>query len=311
MMDNRQKILHCLYQAGGQTLSGMKISQITGISRVAVWKHVKALKEAGLNILSRPAGYVLPHPDDLLLPICFPENLQGRMFHFQELESTMDQARALAREGAPHLSCIIAEHQKKSRGRLNRPWVSSRGGLWFTLILRPDLPPPLAWTFNFAASVCLSRVLNRMFGLDVRVKWPNDLLLDGEKLAGMLSEMETRADMVNFLLLGIGLNVNNEIGSESFRAVSLKTALGRDVPRKEILARFLTRFQEMTRDMDPARVIARWKTCTATLGTRVRVETRNQVFQGMARDVDDSGALIIETEDRQIRKIIYGDCFHS
>ncbi|WP_022664394.1 biotin--[acetyl-CoA-carboxylase] ligase [Desulfospira joergensenii] len=310
-MDNRQSILNSLYQAGGETVSGSKISEITGISRVAVWKHIKSLKASGIDILSQPRGYALVDPEDLLEPFCFPRGRQDRIFHFQKVESTMDKARELAREGAPHFSCVVSEHQSKSRGRLDRQWVSSKGGLWFTLILKPDLPPPLAWIFNFAASSCLSRVLSRMFDLDVRVKWPNDLLLNGEKLVGMLSEMETRADMINFLLLGIGLNVNNETRSESFRAASLKTALGRAVPRKKILAEFLTRFEELTGSMDPAQIIAQWKTRTATIGSRVRVETQNQIYEGIARDVDESGALIIEDKNNQIQKIIYGDCFHS
>lgn len=208
--DKRQMILKVLYQSEGEPVSGVKISESAGISRVAVWKHIKALKQAGVDIKARPTGYELQDAGNLLYPFCFPKHLQHKIFHFPELGSTMDQARKMARQGVRHAGCVIAEVQTASRGRLNRPWSSARGGLWFTLILKPDLPPPLAWTINFAASACMSEVLAGLFDLDVRVKWPNDLLLKGRKLAGMLAEMETRADMVNLLFLGIGLNVNND-----------------------------------------------------------------------------------------------------
>ncbi len=310
-MNNRQTILNCLYQAKGETVSGMRISERTGISRVAVWKHIKALKDDGIEILSGPTGYRLPHGEDLLEPFCFSRAIGDRIHHFQEVDSTMDKARSLATEGAPHMSCVVSEFQTQSRGRLNRQWVSSRGGLWFTLILKPLLPPPLAWTYNFAASSCLSQVLNRMFDLDVRVKWPNDLLLEGKKITGLLSEMETRADLIHFLLLGIGLNANNDTESNEFQATSLKKALGRAVSRKEILARFLTRFEDQTKTIDPARIIEQWKARTATIGSRVRVETQNRTYEGLAVDVDDTGALIIRDNKNETRKIIYGDCFHS
>ena len=309
--DKRQMILKILYQSDGNPVSGVKISEAAQISRVAVWKHIKALKQAGVDIEALPTGYKLQDADNLLYPFCFPTHLQDRMFHFPELDSTMDQARKMSRQGVPHASCVIAEIQTASRGRLDRPWDSDRGGLWFTLILKPDLPPPLAWTMNFAASACMSEVLADLFDLDVRVKWPNDLLLKGRKLSGMLAEIETRADMVNFLFLGIGLNVNNNPESEQYQAISLKTALGRSVSKKQILVRFLDLFESRIAAVDPARIIRHWKDRTATIGTQVRVQTHDRVYEGKALDVDETGALIVKGQDGITRKIIYGDCFHS
>ena len=304
-------ILKALYQSDGEPVSGVKISESAGISRVAVWKHIKALKQAGVDIKAVPTGYKLQDAGNLLYPFCFPKHLQNKIFHFPELDSTMDQARRMARQGVRHAGCVITEVQTASRGRLNRQWDSARGGLWFTLILKPDLPPPLAWTLNFAASACMSEVLAGLFDLDVRVKWPNDLILKGRKLSGMLSEMETRADMVNFLFLGIGLNVNNEPESDQYQAISLKTALGKPVSRKQILTRFLELFKSRITAVDPARIISQWKERTATIGTKVRVQTHDRVYEGRALDVDDTGALIVKGRDGITRKIIYGDCFHS
>lgn len=307
----RQALLERLYRMKGGTVSGVQLSEETGISRVAVWKHIQALKKEGISIASNPKGYVLADPENLLLPACFDPPLSGNIHYFPQVTTTMDKARELARHSAPHLTCVVAEHQTRGRGRLNREWESAPGGLWITLILTPDIPAALAYLYNFAASLCLSVTLASLFNLDVRVKWPNDLLLNGKKLAGLLSEMETRADMIRYLLVGIGLNVNNDVSSTEFDAISIHQALGRTVSRKEILARFIQAFTERIRHMDTADIMAAWKQRTSTIGTRVRVETRHQVIQGMATDVDEAGTLWVEDAGHQVHPIIYGDCFHD
>lgn len=304
-------ILELLYRAAGDTISGVKISEATGISRVAVWKHIAALKQSGFAIDSNPNGYVLSEPEDLLLPFCFEPSVREQIHHFQEVETTMDIAKILAREGAPHLSCVVAEHQTKGRGRLNREWVSDKSGLWFTLILKPLEPPPLVYIYNFAASLSLSRVLKKLFEVDISVKWPNDLLLGRQKLAGMLSEMETRGDMVQFLVIGIGINVNNDPSNKEFKAVSLKNILKKKVSRKQILTAFLLEFKNRIQTINGPEIIAQWKKQTSTIGSRVRVETFDSFHEGTAVDVDETGALIIEDDQQNRKKIIYGDCFHT
>lgn len=310
----KTKILEILYQAKEDTISGVKLSEVLQVSRVAVWKHITALKESGFDIESRAKGYVLLTPDDLLLPFCFKESLQDRIFHFQTLDSTMDKAKRLAKD-APHLSVVIAENQTTGRGRLNRKWFSARGGLWFTLILKPQIPPQLAYIYNFAASLSLSRSLNRLFNLDVRVKWPNDLLLNKKKLTGLLSEMETRGDMVEFLNIGIGINVNNQPRDYEPRAVSLKDVLKKTVSRRLILETFLDDFKTLVSPLiQPAgcgRIIDQWKEMTSTIGSRVRIETMTEVYEGLAVDVDETGALLIKDAAGKTKKIIYGDCFHT
>jgi BirA family biotin operon repressor/biotin-[acetyl-CoA-carboxylase] ligase len=308
---SRQIILERFYKAKGGTLSGVDLSEQTGISRVAVWKHIQALKKEGLNIQSSPKGYFLADPDNLLLPACFDPPLSERIHYFPEVTTTMDKARELARQGAPHFSCVVAEHQTNGRGRLNRKWESDPGGLWVTLILTPDVPAALAYLYNFAASLSLSLTLESLFELDVRVKWPNDLLLNGKKLAGLLSEIETRADMIRYLLVGIGLNVNNDPSSEAFAATSLQKTLGRSVSRKEILTQFMERFTLRTRHLDATDIMAAWKRRTSTIGNRVRVETRHQIIEGRAMDVDEAGTLWVKDAGHQVHSIIYGDCFHA
>jgi BirA family transcriptional regulator, biotin operon repressor / biotin---[acetyl-CoA-carboxylase] ligase len=315
----RHRILELLYREKGGTVSGVALSASTGISRVAVWKHISALKKEGFTIGSGPKGYHLMDCQDLLLPFCFDDPLadhaeaplKDRIFYFPQVETTMDTARKLARQGAPRLGCVVAEHQTRGRGRLNREWESEPGGLWFTLILVPDLPPPMAYLYNFAASLSLSKAMETLFNIDVRVKWPNDLLWKDRKLVGLLSEIETQADMIRFLLVGIGINVNNNPASASFNAISLRQILGHRVPRKQILKAFLKEFLFQTRDMEPAKIMHAWKNRTATIGSRVRVETHKQTIQGLAMDVDDTGTLLLKDDHGQVHKIIYGDCFHT
>ncbi len=305
------EVLKILYTAHGKTVSGVTLSDNLKISRVAIWKHITGLKEMGFEVESKPKGYFLNNWEDLLLPFCFNKKYQNRIHHFQELETTMDKAKSLAKEGIEHLSVVIAENQSIGRGRMNRKWFSDKGGLWFTLILKPQIPPMLSYLYNFAASLTLSRVINKLFNLDVKVKWPNDLLLDGKKLTGLLSEMETRGDMVEFINIGIGINVNNNPQVYEPKAISLKDVLKRNVSRKKILESFLMEFEDQIQDLNPDKIISQWKEMTATIGSQVRIETLGDLFEGLALDVDESGALMIQTNNNEIKKIIYGDCFHT
>ena len=309
--NNKEEILKILYLAKGKMISGVSLSDTLNISRVAVWKHIKALKKSGFDIESRAKGYVLLNHDDLLLPFCFKKEFQNKIFHFQELETTMDKAKFLAKNDAPHLSVVIAENQTIGRGRLNRKWFSSKGGLWFTLILKPGTPPPLSYIYNFAASLSLSTSLKRLFDVNVNVKWPNDILLDGKKLVGLLSEMETRGDMVEFINIGIGINVNNQPQRYEPKAISLKDVLNKTVSRRLILETFLDDFKNRIQIIDCQNIIELWKKQTSTIGSQVRIETISDIFEGLAVDVDESGALMVKDKTGKIKKIIYGDCFHT
>lgn len=363
----KEQIIQILHDASPHTISGPEISSRIGISRVAVWKHIKQLKEQGYAIESSPNGYRLDHSishsphssnasdcnetfdqlSDLPLPLYFPKR-EGLIHHFFSLTSTMDSAKKMAREGAPHMSVVIAEKQTAGRGRLRREWLSQKGGLWMTLILRPHLPPPMAWQVNFAASLALAQTLREGFDIQVGVKWPNDILFDDKKVAGLLSELETEGDMVSFVNIGIGLNVNNFPQQAQPGAISLRDILGRPVHRRELLVDFLDRFEKILLDhgMVPcnesspspaltnptfviperggwgsdvatnhsdavASLISKWKKMTVTIGRRVTIQTFGDRVHGVAEDVDDTGALILRQDDGTCKTIIYGDCFHQ
>ncbi len=313
----KEKILKRLFISGDKVISGVQISIELGMSRVAVWKHIKKLIEEGYKITSSSKGYKLINPDDLLAPFCF-DNEKYHIHFFPKVSSTMDTAREMARNNAQHLTIVVAEEQTKGRGRLNRQWLSSRGGLWFTIILKPDLPPVLSFRVNFAASLCLAKTLRKLFKINASVKWPNDILVNGKKLAGLLSEMETKADMISFVNIGIGLNVNNCPEKKEPNAVSIKNILNKKVSRREILITFLDEFKsELSKiyDRDPngknIDIIDKWKKYTSTIGRQVTIETSESTSNGLAVDVDSSGALILQQDNGIKKKIIYGDCFYG
>ncbi len=306
----KDTILKELYTAEGKTVSGPSLSRHLTISRVAVWKHIQGLKQAGWPIESTARGYRLRHSDDLLHPFCFGSR-EKTIHHFFKISSTMDEARRIARKGAPHLSVVVAEHQTAGRGRLNRKWLSDAGGLWFTVILRPELPPPLTFKLNFAASLSLASVLNTLFRINAAVKWPNDIMVPERKIAGLLSEMETQGEMTAFVNIGIGLNVNNAPERSEPSAASIGNILGRPVSRQQILSAFLDTFEKEISGLDSTDIVAKWKGVTSTIGKRVTVATHDRIFEGIATDVDETGALLLRTGDGAIERVIYGDCFYG
>ncbi|MFH1985599.1 MAG: biotin--[acetyl-CoA-carboxylase] ligase [Pseudomonadota bacterium] len=304
----RAQIITILKSAGG-VVSGETISTRLGISRTAVWKQIRGLREMGYPITATPTGYVLSPSADALFPWEFPQ--WESLIHYTGVtDSTMNDARRLARDGCPHFSLALSEQQTGGRGRLQRHWVSPAGGLFFTLVLRPALPPALSFRCTFAASYELALAIEAVTGVHARVKWPNDLLVEEAKICGMLSEMETESDMVRFLNIGIGINVNNAPPADIPGTTSLARLIGKPVARARLLDAFLTGFHKRLGSGSLEDIVSLWKTRAVTLGRKVRVETRTTTVTGTAVDVDSVGALLVQTCDGRIETVHYGDCFH-
>jgi BirA family biotin operon repressor/biotin-[acetyl-CoA-carboxylase] ligase len=299
-----------ILKAKAGIVSGQALSDKLGISRVAIWKHIQKLQALGYDILATTKGYRLDNSPDVPYPWEFPGR-ESKIFYYPELPSTMDAAKDLARKGCPHYTTVIAGRQISGRGRLQREWLSEKGGLYFTMVLRPDLPPVLSFRVSFLASLTLAGILHEVFGIEARVKWPNDILVDERKIAGMLSELEAEADRVAFINIGIGINVNNDPAAIAPEATSLKGLLGRAVSKKDVLSRYLNAFEHRMQTTAFDGIIAEWKQYTVTLNRDVRVVTSHEVLEGKAVDVDDTGALILQCADGSLKKILYGDCFHQ
>jgi BirA family biotin operon repressor/biotin-[acetyl-CoA-carboxylase] ligase len=291
-------------------VSGARLGSELNTSRVSIWKHIRQLQDLGYVITATPKGYRLDEEPDALFPWAFGR-WQDYIHFFEETDSTMSVARDLARNGSPEYTVVIAEKQLKGRGRLDRQWHSGAGGLYFTLILRPQLPPNQVFRINFAAALALVHSLKQLFEIEAKVKWPNDVLIDNKKVAGMLSEFEADSDRLQYVNLGLGINVNNDIRPFNKSAVSLKQLIGQPVARKKVLLAFLTNMEALLDERRLEEIVSLWKQCTATLGRQVRVVTRQAEFSGRAVDIDADGALILAQADGRSTAVHYGDCFHE
>ena len=313
-------VLKLLRESGDKYVSGEEIADRLGVSRTAVWKHIGELRELGYRITSQPrSGYILEEAPDLLLPEEIRNGLKtsfvGRnVIHFDSVGSTNVEAKRLASEDAPEGTIVVAEEQGKGRGRLDRSFFSPTGGIWFSLILRPPFLPQDAPKCTLMAAVAVAKAMNA-FGFQVGIKWPNDILHDGKKLVGILTEMHAEIDRINYIVIGIGINVN--IPRSLFpvelqeTATSLQLIRGAAVPRLKLFQSVLENIEGLyttatNHGFSP--IMEEWRQCSATLGHEVKVigVGRDEQFTGKAVDIDEDGALLIDTEKGR-RRVVAGD----
>jgi len=306
--ETKKQILKALRDCGGY-LSGETLSEQLGTSRVSIWKHIRSLKEDGYVIEASPRGYRLVSSPDSLLPYEFP-GLEQRIHYFPEIGSTMDSARELAKKGAEEGTIVIAEAQTRGRGRLSREWLSPEGGIYFTLVLRPRISPAYAPRINLMASVAVAATINKLFGLNAELKWPNDVLIEDRKVCGILAEMDAEMDVVNFVNVGIGINANTSIPQFEKTVTSLKDALGREISRKEFLSVLLMEIERQQPLLMKADLLEEWKKLSGTLNKDVKIVAQGEVIVGRAIDIDTTGALIVKERNGSLKKAMAGDCIH-
>jgi BirA family biotin operon repressor/biotin-[acetyl-CoA-carboxylase] ligase len=290
-------------------LSGETLSEQLGISRVSIWKHIRSLKEDGYVIDASARGYRLVSSPDLMLPYEFP-GLEERIYYFSEIGSTMDAARELAKKGVGEGTIVIAEAQTRGRGRLSREWLSPKGGIYFTIILRPRISPIYAPRINLMASIAVVATIRKLFGLNAELKWPNDVLIEGRKVCGILAEMDAEMDIVNFVDVGIGINSNTSIAQFEKSVTSLKDRLGKKISRKEFLSALLVEIERWQPLLMKADLLEEWKKLSVTLDKDVRIVAPGEVIVGKAIDIDTTGALIVKEKNGSLKKAMAGDCIH-
>lgn len=240
----------------------------------------------------------------------------GRNILFsREVDSTNKWAKKLAIYGAGEGTVTIAETQMKGRGRLDREWISPTGGLWFSLILRPKLSPTEAIKLTFVAGLAVAKVLREMFDLRAETKWPNDVLVNGRKICGVLAEMNTTGETVNFVVVGVGVNVNFDVENvfpEQLKrvATSLEKELGRKVKLEKLFRALLERLENLyelfiKEGFNP--ILNEWKNYAGFLGCKVEVSSPAGKMSGLALDIDDEGALVLRLEDGTVKRVFVGD----
>ncbi len=305
---------------------GEEISRSLGITRAAIWKKVKNLRKEGYLIEAVPSkGYKLrPSPDTLTekeIRTVFEGNIIGReIIFYEETGSTNERALkigGLSRQGKGILegTVIIADAQGQGRGRFGRCWVSPpHVNLYFTVLLEPPFSPGEASILTLMAAVAVVSAIREYVGLNAVIKWPNDILIRNKKVGGILTEMKSDIDRINFVAVGIGVNVNMSLnmlpGDMRLFTTSLKEEKGEPIRRVELLGVILAKFEYWYKTLLQGRrraLINEWRRLDSTTGNRIRVKTNDRIISGLAKGISDDGRLIIKLLSGAEKKVYAGE----
>lgn len=315
----RNKILEELYNNREKHISGEMLSGKLGVSRTAIWKHINVLKEKGYHIETIPRkGYMLLEMEDKLLPkeieVLLSGNTIGRqIIYFDSIDSTNSYAKKemnQLEDGA----VILAEEQLAGRGRRGRGWSSPKGtGIWMSLVLKPNIPPTegVKMTQIAAAAVCKS--IRELAGLDALIKWPNDIVINGKKICGILTEMAGELNEISYIIVGVGINVNTEDFSDEIKekATSLFVEGNKKIDRKELVVNILKNFESLyntyIKDLNLDETLAIVKNYSALLGKDIRVIQGKLEKKARAIDINEEGLLLVEMEDGSNELISSGE----
>lgn len=307
-MNTKEEILKRLRQCEGY-LSGEQLSEALGVSRAAVWKAITVLREAGYAIDSvTNRGYRLTGSPDLLTPEevrcgLHCKTLGSQIFLLPEVDSTNEEAKRQAQQGAPDGSVFIAEHQTGGKGRLGRNWSSPPGGgIWFSVLLRPGLMPSEISSITLLAGIAVCRGIRAVTGCEATIKWPNDVVIGSRKVCGILTELTAEIDRIEYVVLGIGINANMESFPEelSEKATSLRMEAGKDFPRAAVLRAVLEALEPLLErakagERLPA-ILEEYKSLCVSLNRRVGFFFDGRQQTGTAVDVSPTGELIVERD---------------
>jgi BirA family biotin operon repressor/biotin-[acetyl-CoA-carboxylase] ligase len=301
-------------------ISGTRIANEIGVSRSTVWRWAQRLRGLGVKVKGQPAtGYFLEQVPDILTPDMLRQRLKGSLFgrrihHFFKTDSTNRVGLELGHAGEPEGAVVIAEEQTAGRGRAGRTWHSERAtGIYVTLLLRPRLAPVQAPLLTMMAGLSAHSAVQAVTGLAVDLKWPNDLLIRGKKAGGILTEMHAEPGQVRFVILGIGLNVNQEKfpAELSNLATSLRIEAGKPQPRMELLVRLLREFESDYNRLlleGVAGVVERFEAISSyAMGKRVRVSNGADSYTGTTAGLGPEGLLHVRRDDGQLVTVITGD----
>ncbi|MCZ8540081.1 biotin--[acetyl-CoA-carboxylase] ligase [Psychrobacillus psychrodurans] len=317
----KEKILSQLINAKGEPVSGQKLADELHISRTMIWKHLKSIEEDGYVIEAiKKKGYVLQSIPDLVTPEQIIPNLNTKQLgrtidYYTTCESTQIIAADKAREAAPHGTVVIAEEQTDGRGRLDRSWNSTANkGIWMSVIIRPAISPQFAAQFTLVSAVAITQAIQEVTNLTPEIKWPNDILINGKKVTGILTELQADMDIVHSIIIGIGVNVNQELSAfeESIQktATSLKIENGEEIDRSLLVAKilyYLEKYGELyvENGFKPIKIL--WESHNCTIGKRIRATTLQEILEGVALGITNDGVLEIKLDSGEIRGVYSAD----
>ncbi|PJK17751.1 biotin--[acetyl-CoA-carboxylase] ligase [Chryseomicrobium excrementi] len=319
-MSNKAKIVTILKQAT-EPVSGEQLAETVGVSRTMIWKYIQSLIEEGYRIEAvKKKGYVLQEMSSKIsqhaLESYLKTNTFARNLHtLDSCSSTQKVANELILNGqAPHGLLVVSDLQTEGKGRLNRPWASTEGkGLWTTWVVRPDLLPHEAPPITLVVALALAVAIERVTSVKVDIKWPNDLLIDGYKTAGILTELQATPDKIEAILIGIGINVLQT--AEDFadpltaRATSLQLACDHPINRTELLAEIALELEKAIEKYELQGFrpfMSEWEKRSSMIGEKVTATTVRETIQGIALGINEHGALLVDTGEG-VRALFSGD----
>ena len=315
----RNEILDYFRKADGNFVSGQQISKDLHVSRTAIWKHINVLKERGYIFESSTRkGYRLIYAPNLLTPLEIDSALHTETFgrhvvYLESTQSTNEEAKKIAREGAEEGTIVVAEEQITGHGRLARGFYSPFAkGIWFSLILRPKFFPMEASKCTLLAAVGVCRGIRRMGLADAGIKWQNDILVHGKKLVGILTLMSASMEKIDYIIMGIGINTGikkNEFPEDFREGATSFLNEGINVSRKDLLAAILGELEKeysIAQDEGFDKVLDDWRALSVTLGQEVRVIFGDDSYTGKAVDIDRDGCLLVNTGS-EVKRVIAGD----
>ena len=319
------KIVTLLKSHKSEFLSGEKLSQTLALSRAAVWKNIKKLKSLGYKIESRPKiGYRLRQKTNLLFPWEISDGLQtdiiGRkIYYFDKINSTQNFALELAQKPHENGSVVIAERQTQGRGRLNRKWISPKGGIWMSILLRPNFEPSYTSLFPMATSLALAVSIEKTLKVKTELKWPNDITINGKKVAGILIDASIESNKIDYLIIGIGINfrinpgtISKSIKQKNYDITTLvkKDQEGNPV---ELVQQFLLELEETYNKVminSVGTIRKEWMKRSSTIGKNVTATTTTGTIKGKAVGIDKTGALLLSNKGN-IHRLLAGDIIYN
>jgi BirA family biotin operon repressor/biotin-[acetyl-CoA-carboxylase] ligase len=315
----QEKIVKLLRSSRSGFLSGEELASRLGVSRTMVWKHIKSLEGEGFVIEAVPSqGYRITFVPDILRTNDIRQGLKtkvmGREIHLlSEAASTNTLAMEMAAKGAPEGTVVIAEKQTGGKGRLGRKWISPKGNLYFSVVLRPDIPTHKAPLITLMGAVAAAAAIRTTCNLPATIKWPNDILVAGKKIGGLLTEMSAEPDRIRHIVLGIGVDVNmalDELPPDvRARTTTLAVEAGKKIDRTLLLQQVLRDLESRYRVFlrSEADILKEWGALTMTIGSRVSVNGSGEMFEGLAQGIDSEGRLIVRLDDGSLRQVAAGD----